>query len=101
MATDRWRQRSVPPDVVDRYRAEGHWTDDTLASMVAAGLAKMTDAEFRVRSRARPWNGTFADVDCAARSLAGALRARGVGPGDVLALQLPNWVEAGITFWAA
>ncbi|HSD48795.1 MAG TPA: AMP-binding protein, partial [Actinomycetota bacterium] len=30
-----------------------------------------------------------------------SLRARGVGPGDVVAFQLPNWVEAGIAFWAA
>ncbi len=28
-------------------------------------------------------------------------RARGVGPGDVVVVQLPNWVEAGITFWAS
>ena len=27
--------------------------------------------------------------------------ADGVGPGDVVLFQLPNWVEAGITFWAA
>ena len=27
--------------------------------------------------------------------------SRGVGPGDVLVFQLPNWLEAGITFWAA
>jgi hypothetical protein len=26
-----WRLRSVPPDLVDRYRAEGWWTDATLA----------------------------------------------------------------------
>ncbi len=24
-----------------------------------------------------------------------------MGPGDVVVFQLPNWVEAGITFWAA
>ncbi len=56
---------------------------------------------FRVRSSVRPWQGTFADVDRSARALAGALRAEGVGPGDVVVFQLPNWVEAGITFWAA
>ena len=27
--------------------------------------------------------------------------AEGVAPGDVVVFQLPNWVEAGITFWAA
>ena len=28
-------------------------------------------------------------------------QARGVGAGDVVVFQLPNWAEAGITFWAA
>ena len=40
------------------------------------------------------------DLDRAARALAGALRDRGVGPGDVVVFQQPNWVEAGITFAA-
>jgi len=96
-----WRLRSVPQDIADRYRAEGWWTDATLGHMVAHGLGSMGHVGFRVRSQVRPWNGTFADVDRAARSLATELRARGVGPGSVVVLQLPNWVEAGITFWAA
>ena len=36
-----------------------------------------------------------------ARRLAAGLRARGVGAGDVVAFQLPNWVEAAATFWAS
>jgi acyl-CoA synthetase len=98
---DRWRLRTVPTDLAERYRAEGWWTDATLGDMVADGLARMGETPFRVRSQVRPWTGTFADVDRAARSLAASFRARGIGPGDVVVLQLPNWVEAGITFWAA
>ena len=95
-----WQLRTVPEELVARYRAEGWWTDASLGSMVADGLGSMAGAAFRVRSQVRPWDGTFGDVDRAARSLAGALRERGVGPGDVVVFQLPNWVEAGITFWA-
>jgi acyl-CoA synthetase len=98
---DRWRLRTVPVELAERYRAEGLWTDATLGDMVAQGLTRMERVPFRVRSQVRPWTGTFADVDRAARSLAASFRARGVGPGDVVVLQLPNWVEAGITFWAA
>ena len=29
------------------------------------------------------------------------MRARGVGPGDVVAIQLPNWMEAAAAFWAS
>jgi acyl-CoA synthetase (AMP-forming)/AMP-acid ligase II len=100
-AEARWPLRTVPAQLVRQYRDEGWWTDDTLGSMVAAGLRERSGAGFSVRSKVRPWRGTFADVDRAARSLAGALRAQGVGPGDVVVFQLPNWVEAGISFWAA
>ena len=41
------------------------------------------------------------DVELVARRLAAGLRARGVGPGDVVALQLPNWMEAAAAFWAS
>src|SRR3954452_17905756 len=28
------------------------------------------------------------------------VRRQGIGPGDVVAFQLPNWVEAALTFYA-
>ena len=98
---DRWALRSVPESQARRYVAEGWWNDDTLGVTVAEGLAHLGAETFQVHSKVRPWAGTFADVDRAARALAGALRARGVGPGSVVVLQLPNWVEAAISFWAA
>ena len=98
---DEWRLRSVPDELAQRYRAEGWWSDATLGMTVADGLRTRRRASFRVHSKVRPWSGTFGDVDRAARSLATALRANGVGPGDVVVFQLPNWVEAGIAFWAA
>ncbi len=91
----------MPGALARRYAAEGCWTDATLGGMVADGLAGMGREAFEVHSRSRPWKGTFADVDRAARSLAASLRARGVGPGSVVVIQLPNWLEAGVTFWAA
>lgn len=100
MGEHRWALRDVPQDDVDRYREEGWWTDDSLGTMVADGLANIGDLGFTVHSAVRPWRGTFGQIDAAARSLAGALRARGVGAGDVVAFQLPNWMEAGATFWA-
>jgi acyl-CoA synthetase len=101
MPSDGWQLRSVPGALAERYVAEGWWTDDGLGDMVASGLDSMRDVAFHVHSQLRPWRGTFADVDESARALAATLRARGVGPGDVLVFQLPNWLEAGITFWAA
>jgi acyl-CoA synthetase len=96
-----WRLRAVAPDLAQHYQAQGWWNDATLGAMVADGLGNLAHAGFRVRSKVRPWSGTFADVDRAARALATTLRSRGIGPGDVVVCHLPNWVEAGITFWAA
>jgi acyl-CoA synthetase len=96
----RWVRRPLPEELVERYRAEGWWNDEPLGVTVENGLQSMAGVDFRVRSAVRPFDGTFADVDRAARTLAGSLRARGVGTGDVVVFQLPNWVEAGITFWA-
>ncbi|HKY14279.1 MAG TPA: AMP-binding protein [Microthrixaceae bacterium] len=101
MSIDRWTRRPVPADLAAHYRAEGWWDDATLGATVADGLGRMGDADFRVFSDVRPWSGKFVDVDLAARRLAGTLRAGGVGPGSVVVMQLPNWVEAGIAFWAA
>ena len=98
---DRWALRSVPADLERRYLAEGWWNDATLGSTVADGLARLGGTAFQVHSKVRPWTGTFADVDRAARALAATLQARGVGPGQVVVIQLPNWVEAGVAFWAA
>ena len=98
---ERWALRPVPERQARRYLAEGRWNDATLGTTVAGGLAHLGAQRFQVHSKVRPWAGTFAEVDRAARTLAAALRARGIGPGSVVVLQLPNWVEAAISFWAA
>ena len=98
---DAWGVRTIDADLAARYRAEGHWDGRTLGQMAAQALAPQPGNGFRVRSEHRPWDGTLGELDRAARSLATSLAARGVGPGDVVVMQLPNWAEAGITFFAA
>ncbi|MEO3787474.1 AMP-binding protein [Actinocorallia sp. B10E7] len=93
--------RTIPPELVERYEAEGWWTRETIGDLLARGLQGAPGTGFRVHSAVRPWSGTFRDVELIARRLAGGLRARGVGPGDVVAFQLPNWMEAAAVFWAS
>src|SRR6478736_3551703 len=95
------RMRTIPAELVKRYEAEGWWTRDTMGDLLSRGLRAAPQTPFRVHSDARPWAGTFADVELVARRLAAGLRGRGVGPGDVIAFQLPNWMEAAAVFWAA
>jgi acyl-CoA synthetase (AMP-forming)/AMP-acid ligase II len=93
--------RNIPVELTKRYIDEGWWTQDTLGDLIARGLNESPDAAFHVHSAVRPFAGTFRDVELEARRLAAGLRARGVGPGDVVALQLPNWMEAAAAFWAS
>ncbi|WP_280459234.1 AMP-binding protein [Nocardia carnea] len=92
--------RRIPADLARDYREAGWWTDETLGELLARGLATTPGATFAVHSRTRPYTGTFADVELTARRLANGLRRRGVGPGDIVAFQLPNWMEAAATYWA-
>jgi acyl-CoA synthetase len=93
--------RKIPVELTKRYEDEGWWTQDTLGDLVARGLKDNPDTGFVVHSAVRPFAGTFHDVELEARRLAAGLHARGVGPSDVIALQLPNWKEAAAAFWAS
>jgi acyl-CoA synthetase len=93
--------RNIPVELTKRYEEEGWWTPDTLGELLARSLAANPQTGFWVHSAVRPFAGTFAEVELQARRLAAGLRKRGVGPGDVVALQLPNWMEAAVSFWAS
>lgn len=93
--------RRIPAELTERYVAEGWWVPETLGELLARGLQAAPDAGFWVHSDTRPYAGTFAEVELVARRLAAGLHARGIGPGDVVAMQLPNWMEAAATFWAS
>jgi non-ribosomal peptide synthetase component E (peptide arylation enzyme) len=93
--------RTIPAELVNRYEAEGWWTRETIGDLLTRGLTAAPETAFRVHSAVRPWEGTFGEVELTARRLAAGLRERGIGPGDVVALQLPNWMEAAAVFWAS
>lgn len=93
--------RKIPAELTKRYEDEGWWRPETLGDLIADGLQANPSTGFWVHSAVRPYEGTFADVEMRARRLAAGLRARGVGPGDAVAIQLPNWVEAAVSFWAS
>ncbi|WP_345498682.1 AMP-binding protein [Nocardia callitridis] len=93
--------RTIPTALRARYEAAGWWRRDTLGELLAGALSGSEKLEFRVHSDIRPWSGTYCDVERMARRLAEGLRNRGVGSGDVIAFQLPNWREAAATFWAS
>ena len=96
-----WGMRDIPPALAARYVEAGYWRDDTVGQMLAGAIEARPELTVTIRSAVRPSKSSFGDVLVRARRLAGGLQARGVGPGDVVAFQLPNWVEAAVSFWAA
>jgi acyl-CoA synthetase (AMP-forming)/AMP-acid ligase II len=81
------------------YRAEGHWTaSETLASLLARNVRDFPDDDAVVdASGARL---TYGELGSRAAALAAALRDRGVGRGDAVGIQMPNFVEASIVHCA-
>jgi acyl-CoA synthetase (AMP-forming)/AMP-acid ligase II len=92
--------RETDPERAQRYLDEGFWRDESLGALLAAGLHEAGTHPFVVRSDRKPFRGTLGDVDVLARKVAAGMCARGIGEGDVVAFQLPNWLEAAATFYA-
>ena len=93
--------REVDEEHTRRYVREGFWAD---ASDKPAARSSPNDSSaqpFVARSDRNPFRGTLGDVDDLARRVATGLRARGIKAGDPVAFQLPNWLEAAATFYAA
>ena len=96
-----WQPRAVPADLASGYRREGFWTGESLGALLGERLAAASTQTFKLRSDLRPWSGTFGDVLDGSRRVAAGLAGVGVGAGDVVAFQLPNWVEAAVLFYGA
>jgi len=96
-----WQPRSVPSELVSGYRKDGFWTDESLGALLAGRLAAHSGQTFKFRSDLRPWTGTFGDVLDGSRRVAKGLADAGVGAGDVVAFQLPNWIEGALLFYGA
>lgn len=84
-------------EVAARYRAAGYWRDRTLDQYLSWCARELGD---RVAVVDRGERVTFAALERQARRLAAVLTGLGVEPGDVVSFQLPNRLEAVVTFHA-
>lgn len=73
-----------------RWRAMGQWRDETLHDLLAARTAA-TPGKVAITDGARRL--TYRELADAVDRVAARLRGLGVGDGDVVAIQLPNWIE--------
>jgi cyclohexanecarboxylate-CoA ligase len=88
------RPHPAPPEVQAQWRALGVWTDETLLDRLASvdgDRLAVVDGDVRMNAR---------DLRAQSARVAAALHEIGVGPGDVVAWQLPNWWEGVVLCWA-
>jgi acyl-CoA synthetase (AMP-forming)/AMP-acid ligase II len=95
-----WNLRPMPQELRAKYLREGWWDDSTLGSLVTGWLGASADLTFRVWSRARPQQTTFAGLRDMTLRLAAGLAARGIGPGDAVCVYVPNSVEGAVAMLA-
>jgi cyclohexanecarboxylate-CoA ligase len=85
-------------------RAGGWWRDRTLDELLVAAVERHADKPGVVAyraDRAEPVRMSYAELSRRVARVAGSLRALGIGHGDVVAVQLPNWWEFVVVALAA
>src|SRR5690349_23189384 len=85
-------------DALDaHYRTSGHWGSETFYSILAARAAAHPD---RVAIVDRGRRVTYAELRARVDRVSAGLAALGIGAGDVVTIQLPNWAEFAYVFFA-
>ena len=84
-----------------RWYEAGIYQRRTLADEMRDGAAAHPDVRMVFHSDANPAEASLRDLRQRSLELAGALHGLGLGPGDVVAIQVPNWLEGALAFQAA
>jgi cyclohexanecarboxylate-CoA ligase len=82
---------AVPAGRRDRARLAGYWRDVLIDAHVAAAARDFPDAVAVIDGPARI---TYRDLEESVRAVAAGLAGLGVGAGEAVSWQLPNWHEA-------
>src|SRR5215475_7903245 len=91
IAADRERLRQ-------RWVAEGHAAGTPLSQALAEGARRHPDVETVFYAEGVPRRATNRELFARGLEAAAALHAHGVRPGDVVAVQLPSWLETAALF---
>jgi acyl-CoA synthetase (AMP-forming)/AMP-acid ligase II len=91
----------LPDELIETWRASGLRADVSLAAAMARAVANHPASLLHVHSSSVAREATLVQVHDEGRRIAGSLHALGLGPGDVVAMQLPNCLENAILFQAA
>ena len=84
-------------DLIARYQKSGHWGAETFYSILAARAAAHPD-RLAIVDRGR--RVTYGELRTRVDGVAAGFAALGIGPGDVVTIQMPNWAEFAYVFFA-
>ena len=87
----------LTPQMIDRYVSGHWWGTETIYGLISARVAEHPDREAIVDARRRI---TYRELKEGIDRTAAFLRAQGIGRGDVVTIQLPNWIEFAFVFFA-
>jgi non-ribosomal peptide synthetase component E (peptide arylation enzyme) len=87
----------LTPAMAARWRGAGLWGDETLTTLLARRVREMPDREALTDATRRL---TYRELAHGIDRMAARLRALGIGQGDVVTIQLPNWIEFALVFFA-
>jgi len=84
-----------------RWYDMGFYGARTLSQEMLAGAEKHSDVRMVFHSDESPREATLGEMADLSRRLATGLRALGLEAGDVIGVQVPNWLEGVVTYQAA
>ncbi len=87
--------------LVSRWYEQGFYGRQTFPDAMAAGHSRFGERRVVFYSETGTQVLTAGELYERAAGLAGALHRLGIRPGDVVAIQVPNWVEGNLMFQAA
>ncbi|MCW2887266.1 MAG: cyclohexanecarboxylate-CoA ligase [Streptosporangiaceae bacterium] len=90
---------AVPQDLQEKYRRYGYVTDLTMSALVERAAQQWASRPAVIEAERRL---TYQELLALVERTAAWLAAAGVGPGDVVCWQTPNWWEAhvlGLATW--
>src|SRR5271167_4900374 len=87
----------VRPELAQRYMASGLWTDKTFFEFIDEAAAAHPEREVFADAHRRVTYGALKDEILRCAEL---YRRIGIKRGDVVTVQLPNWIEFAVAFFA-
>ena len=83
-------QTRLTPALIDRYTRSGHWGMETFDQILARQAEAHPHQEALIDPRHHI---SYEELRARVDRMAAGFQHLGIGPGDVVTVQLPNWVE--------